>query len=50
MARLFRTPGIEVNGEELARTNAVGAFVVRMPVPSDAELGEMELGGVGVGA
>ena len=34
---------IEVNGEELARTNAVGAFVVRMPVPSDAELGEMEL-------
>ena len=35
--------GIEVNGEELVRTNAVGAFVVRMPVPSDAELGEMEL-------
>ena len=34
---------IEVNGQELARTNAVGAFVVRMPVSSDAELGEMEL-------
>ncbi len=34
---------IELNGQELARTNAVGAFVVRMPVPSDAELGEMEL-------
>ena len=34
---------IEVNGEELARTNAVGAFVVRMPVLSDAELGQMEL-------
>ena len=34
---------IEVNGEELARTNAVGAFVVRMPVSSDAELGELAL-------
>ena len=34
---------IEVNGQESARTNAVGAFVVRMPVSSDAELGEMEL-------
>ena len=34
---------IEVNGQELARTNAVGAFVVRMPVSSDEELGVMEL-------
>ena len=34
---------IEVNGEELARTNAAGAFVVRMPVSSDAELGVMAL-------
>ena len=34
---------IEVNGQELAHTNAVGAFVVRMPVSSDEELGVMEL-------
>ena len=34
---------IEVNGEQSGRTNAAGAFVVRTPVPRDAELGKMDL-------
>ncbi len=32
--------GIEVNGGQTTRTNAVGAFAVRTTVPSDAEIGE----------
>ena len=34
---------IEVNGGQSTRTNAVGAFVVRTPVPSDAEIGELAM-------
>ncbi len=33
---------VSVNGEQSAATNAVGVFVVRVPVDTDAELGEME--------
>ena len=41
---------IEANGQELARTIAVGAFVVRMPVPSGCGAGGDGVGGVGGGA
>ena len=34
---------IEVNGDQSARTNIAGAFLVRAPVSIDANLGEMEL-------
>ena len=35
--------GIEVNGGQSTRTNAVGAFVVRTTVPPDAEIGELAM-------
>ena len=34
---------IEVNGDQSARTNIAGAYLVRVPVSIDANLGEMEL-------
>ena len=34
---------IEVNGDQSARTNIAGAFLVRLPVSTDANLGEMDL-------
>lgn len=34
---------IEVNGDQSARTNIAGAFLVRVPVSEDANLGEMDL-------
>lgn len=33
---------IEINGEESGSTNAAGVFVVQVPVPQDAPLGEMK--------
>ena len=35
---------IEVNGNQSGQTNIAGAFLVRVPVPEDASLGEMDLG------